>query len=243
MSIKKSMILVVDKEPQTKKMLEIVLPGTHFAIEGCKTGKQAIGLCITLKPDIVLLDLNLPDINGNDVITGLREWSQVPIIVLTARSDNEDIVKALDLGADDYIIKPFNMNVLQARMKASLRKSAIQEAGEPELSNGPLRMNLVRHEVFLDDNLITFTPKEYNLLRYFIVHSGKILCHREILSEIWGAAHTEDTQYLRVFVRQIREKIEKNPASPRIITTELGIGYRMELIQDSCRHRQGEFKF
>lgn len=231
MSEKKNTILVVDSEPQTKKMLEIVMAGSSFTIEECRTGKQAVSLSITLKPDLILLDLNLSDMNGNDVITALREWSQVPIIVLTSRSANEDVVKALDLGADDYVIKPFNMSVLQARINASLRSAAVLETGEPQLVNGLLRMDLVRHQVFLDDTLVPFTPKEYNLLRYFMIHCGKMLTHKQILDEVWGSAHGSDTQYLRVFIGQIREKIEINPSIPVRITTEAGVGYRMELAE------------
>jgi two-component system KDP operon response regulator KdpE len=226
---KRNTILVVDNEPQTKKMLEIVFAEQGFAVEGCNKGKQAVSLSITLKPDLILLDLNLPDMNGTGVITALREWSQVPIIVLTARAANEDVVQALNLGASDYVTKPFNMSVLQARINATLRASAVRETGEPQLTNGLLRMDLVKHQVFLADKLISFTPKEYNLLRYFMVHCGKMLTHKQILHEVWGAAHGDDAQYLRVFIGQIREKIEEDPAVPVIITTELGVGYRMEI--------------
>lgn len=231
MGEKKNTILVVDDEPQTKRMLEIVLSELGFNIEECKSGKKAVSLSITLKPNIILLDLNLPDINGTEIITALREWSQVPIIVLTARSTDEDVVQALDLGADDYITKPFNVAVLLARINACLRKSAVHQTGEPQLVNGPLRMDLVQHQVYLDDVLISFTPKEYNLLRYFMVHRGKMLTHKQILNEVWGSAHGDDAQYLRVFIGQIREKIEVNPAIPVIITTELGVGYRMEIAE------------
>lgn len=231
MSEKKNTILVVDNEPQTKRMLELVLADTDFTVEECKTGKQAVSLSLSLKPDLVLLDLNLPDMNGIDVITNLREWSQVPIIILTSRSTNEDVVQALDMGADDYVIKPFNMSILQARINASLRKSAVQEAGEPVLVNGLLRMDLVKHKVYLGDLAIPFTPKEYNLLRYFMLHCGKMLTHKQILNKVWGNAHSADTQYLRVFVGQIREKIEINPAIPVMITTEAGVGYRMEIAE------------
>ena len=231
MGEKKNTILVVDNEAQTKRMLDIVLSELGFNIEECKLGKKAASLCITLKPNIILLDLNLPDINGTEIITALREWSQVPIIVLTARFTDEDVVQALDLGADDYVTKPFNVAVLLARINACLRKAAVHQTGEPQLVNGPLRMDLVQHQVYLNDLLIPFTPKEYNLLRYFMVHCGKMLTHKQILNEVWGSAHGDDAQYLRVFVGQIREKIEINPAVPVMITTELGVGYRMEIAE------------
>ncbi|MFN7113322.1 MAG: response regulator transcription factor [Alphaproteobacteria bacterium] len=228
MGKKKTTILVVDSEPQTKKMLEIMLAENQFHIEACTTGKQCVGLCISLKPDIVLLDLNLPDMSGYDVITALRLWSQVPVIIVTARAENKDIVRGLNMGADDYVTKPFNSSVLEARINASLRKGAIQETGEPSLVNGLLRMDLVRHQVYLDETLIPLTPKEYNLLRYLMIHRGKMLTQKQILTEVWGPAHGDDSQYLRVFIGQIRAKIEKDPANPVVITTEPGVGYRME---------------
>ncbi|MEZ0226071.1 MAG: response regulator transcription factor [Alphaproteobacteria bacterium] len=239
MSKKKNTLLVVDAEPQTRKMLDIVLDTANFTVEECLTGKEATRLSVSLKPDLILLDLNLPDMNGNDVITSVRSWSSVPIIVLTARSTSQDAVTALNLGADDYVTKPFNMSVLEARINANLRQSAIREVGEPDLTNGPLRMDLVRHQVYMDDKLVAFTPKEYDLLRYFMVHCGKMLTHKELLKEVWGNAHGEDTQYLRVFIGQIREKIEVTASIPLMITTEQGIGYRMEFMGPSKLRRQG----
>ena len=213
-------------------MLSVVFDLDNFIIEECLTGKEATRLGISLRPDLILLDLNLPDMNGNDVITSLRTWSQVPIIILTARSTSLDTVTALNLGADDYVTKPFNMSVLEARINANLRQSAIRETGEPELVNGPLRMDLVRHQVYLQGKLVPFTPKEYDLLRHFMVHCGKMLTHKELLKEVWGNAHGSDTQYLRVFIGQIREKLESTvDTPPMLITTEPGIGYRMELME------------
>jgi two-component system KDP operon response regulator KdpE len=237
---KKNTILIVEDEPQIRKMLALVLEEEHFEIIECETGKSAVRLNVSAKPDLILLDLGLPDMDGRDVVTALREWCQAPIIILSARGSDKDVIELLDHGADDYVIKPFNCDVLRARINAALRKSAINVTGEPELKNGPLRMDLVRHQVFLGDELITLTPKEYNLLRYFIIHCGKMLSHKDILREVWGAAHTEDTQYLRVFVGQLRGKLETNPALPAIITTELGIGYRMEFLDNSSPHKQGE---
>jgi len=239
---KKNTVLVVDKDLQTYKILDIILDKSDFNVVECPSGRQAIQLCVSLKPDIMLLSLSLPDMKSEDIIAAIREWSEMPVIIVSSHAANEEVIKGLNMGADDYVIKPFNADVLRARINASLRKSAVSESGESELSNGPLRMDLVRHEVFLDDELIAFTPKEYSLLRFFITHCGKMLSHREILHEIWGAAHGDDTQYLRVFIGQIREKIENDPAVPAIITTELGIGYRMEFLQDLSPHRQGEMQ-
>lgn len=226
---KKNTILVVDDEPQIQKMLGILLDVENFKIVEALSGKQAIRMCASVKPDIILLDLGLPDMDGKDVISSIREWSLTPIVVLSACSLDEEIVTALNIGANDYVSKPFNIEVLLARINAALRSSAIHETGEPELTNGNLRMDLVRHEVFLNDDLVSFTPKEYDLLRHFMVNRGKMLTHKEILRKVWGEAHSDDTTYLRVYIGQIREKIEKTPATPIFITTEAGIGYRMEV--------------
>lgn len=227
---KKNTILIVDDEQQIRKMLGIYLDSAEFRVEEAENGKQGVRMCASIKPDLVLLDLGLPDIDGKEVIAQIREWSLMPIVVLSVRSDDEEISAALDGGADDYIIKPFSAQVLLSRIKANLRKGAIKEAGEPELTNGSIRMDLVRHEVFLKGEKISLTPKEYDLLRYFIVNRGKMLTHRQLLREVWGPAHSEDMQYLRVYIGQIREKIEENPASPKLIITEPGIGYRMETL-------------
>ena len=176
--------------------------------------------------------------DGKDAITAIREWSQVPIIVLTVRSTDEEVTTALNMGANDYVTKPFNVDVLLARINAALRSSAVHETGEPELRNGALRMDLVRHEVFLNDKLLAFTPKEYDLLRHFMVNRGKMLTHKEILKTVWGTAHADDTTYLRVYIGQIREKIEENPTAPVFITTEPGIGYRMEVFPHGVLFRR-----
>ena len=240
MTKKKNIVLVVDKEPQTHIILDIILDKSEFHVVECPTGKQAIQLCLSLKPDILLLSLSLPDMESEDIIQAIREWSQIPVIIISSRTANEDVIKALEMGADDYVIKPFNADVLRARIKAFLRKSALFETGLPELSNGPLRMDLMRHQVFLGDELIVLTPKEYKLLRLFISNCGKMLGHREILHEVWGPTHTDDTQYLRVFVGQLRKKIEKTPYMPAIIRTEPGIGYMMAILPDLSRNQQGE---
>lgn len=237
---KKNTILVVDHDPQTYKILDLVLDKDDFEVVECLSGAQAIRLCVSISPNIILLDFDMPDMKGKEIISSIREWSQTPVVIVSSRKSDQDIIDGLSYGADDYVIKPFNADVLRARINASLRKSAVQETGEPELSNGPLRIDLVRHEVFLDEKLISFTPKEYSLLRYFIIHCGRMLGHRDILNEVWGAGHSDDTQYLRVFIGQIREKIERDPANPVIIKTELGVGYRMEFLPEKLyqNHRE-----
>jgi two-component system KDP operon response regulator KdpE len=229
---KKSTILVVDDEVQIRKMLGIFLDASNFKIEESDCGKQAVRMCASVRPDLILLDLGLPDMDGKEVIDQIRTWSQVPILVLSVRTADEEIVAALDRGADDYVVKPFNVDVLMARVNANLRKAAVKEAGEPILVNGPIRIDLVRHEVFLNGEKAAFTPKEYELLRYFVVNRGKMLTHKQILKEIWGPAHGEDTQYVRVYIGQLRDKLEVDPANPQFIVTEPGIGYRMESLPD-----------
>ncbi len=227
---KKNTVLVVDDEPPIQKMLGILLDVGNYKIVESLTGKQAIRMAASTKPDLILLDLGLPDMDGKEVIAAIREWSQVPILVLSACSLDEEMIAALNMGANDYVTKPFNVDVLLARMNAALRSGAVRENGESELTNGAIRMDLVRHEVFVNDTITPFTPKEYDLLRYFMVNRGKMLTHKDILKTVWGAAHVEDITYLRVYIGQIREKIEADSAHPMFITTEPGIGYRMETI-------------
>jgi len=229
---KKNTILVVDDEVQIRKMLGIFLGASDFKIEESDSGKQALRMCASVKPDLILLDLGLPDMDGKDVIGEIRSWSQVPIVILSVRAGDEEVVAALDRGADDYVVKPFNADVLMARINANLRKAAVKEAGEPDLLNGTIRMDLVRHEVYLKGEKAALTPKEYELLRYFMVNRGKMLTHKQILKEIWGPAHGDDTQYVRVYIGQLREKLEADPSNPKFIITEPGIGYRMENVAE-----------
>jgi two-component system, OmpR family, KDP operon response regulator KdpE len=229
---KKNTILIVDDEVQIRKMLGIFLDASDFKSEESDCGKQALRMCASIKPDLVLLDLGLPDMDGKEVIGEIRAWSQVPIVVLSVRAADEEVVAALDRGADDYIVKPFNADVLMARINANLRKAAVKEAGEPDLVNGPIRMDLVRHEAYLNGEKAALTPKEYELLRYFMINRGKMLTHKQILKEIWGPAHGDDTQYVRVYIGQLREKLEADPSNPKFIITEPGIGYRMETVAE-----------
>lgn len=225
----KNTILIVDDEPQIRKMLNVLLNSSDYKIEESESAKQALRMAVSLKPNIILLDLGLPDGDGKDVVTALREWTQVPIIILSACDDEEEIALALDIGADDYVTKPFNIGVLSARIRANLRRNAVREAGEPIVNNGPIRMDLVRHEVFCNGVPVNLTPKEYGLLHYFITHRGKVLTHRQTLKDVWGSAHVEDTQYLRVYVGQLRDKLEQY-STQKLIVTVSGVGYRMEIL-------------
>ena len=237
---KKSTILIVDDEPQIRKMLGIFLTASGYSVEESEDGKQGVRMSVSVKPDLILLDLGLPDIDGKDVIAEIRQWSSVPIIVLSVRAVDEEVVAALNAGADDYVIKPFSSEVLVARINANLRKAIISEGGEPDLVNGPIRMDMLRHEVFLSGEKVALTPKEYELLRYFMMNRGRMLTHKQILNEIWGPAHGEDTQYLRVYIGQVREKLEADPARPLLIVTEHGIGYRMEVIKPQATVSSGQ---
>jgi two-component system KDP operon response regulator KdpE len=224
---RKNCILVVDDEPQIQKLHKIFLEDAGYKVEACEQGKAAIRLCYTMKVDLVLLDLGLPDLDGKEVIFAIRERSHVPIIICSVRDTDDEIIKCLNNGANDYITKPFNPDVLLARVKACLRKTVIEEAKEVELVNGQIRMDLMRHRVFYDDKPLSLTPKEYELLRYFMINRGKMLTHKQILKEIWGPAHLDNTQYLRVYIKQLRNKIEPDSFEPSYLVTEQGIGYRM----------------
>lgn len=226
---KKNTILVVDDEEEIRKMLNIFLDTAEFKVVESESGKQAVRIAASVKPDLILLDLGLPDMDGKEVVAAIREWSHVPIVVLTVRSDDSEVAAALNAGADDYITKPFNADVLMARINANLRKAMVREVGEPDVINGPIRMDLVRHEVYVGDEKIAFTPKEYDLLRYFLLNRGRMLTHKQILKEVWGPAHVEDTQYLRVYVGQVREKLKIRSGLDRLIVSEAGIGYRMDV--------------
>jgi two-component system KDP operon response regulator KdpE len=228
---KKNVVLIVDDEPQIRKLLKITLNDEGYKTEDSENGAQAVRLAASIKPDLILLDLGLPDMDGKEVIDTVREWSQVPIIVCSVRDGDDEVIDALGRGADDYVTKPFNPDILIARIEANLRKSVTAEAGEPDLENGRIRIDLVRHEVFIDGEKTAFTPKEYELLRYLMIHRGKMITHRQLLKDVWGPAHGEDMQYLRVYVSQLREKIEPNPKDPGYVVTEAGIGYRMEVIE------------
>lgn len=228
---KKNTVLVVDDEPQIRKLLKIILLDEGFKVEECENGAQAVRMSISIKPDLVILDLGLPDMDGKEVIDNIREWSQVPIIVCSVRDGDSEIVDALGRGADDYVTKPFNPDVLMARIMANLRKSVTQEAGDPIIENGTIKMDLMRHEVFVKGTSTSFTPKEYELLRYLMTNRGKMVTHKQLLKDVWGPAHGDDIQYLRVYISQLRDKIEPDADDPTYIVTEPGIGYRMELIE------------
>ena len=224
-------ILVIGDEPPIRRFLRTSLNAQDYTIVEAGTGAEGLHALAREKPDLVILDLGLPDMDGADVIRAIRKTSRVPIVVLSVRDDERGKVDALDLGADDYITKPFGMEELLARVRGALRHR-LQEQGEiPVFVSGDLSVDLVRRIVKVRGAEIRLSPKEYDLLKILVTHAGKVLTHRHILTEVWGPAHTEDAQYLRVFVRSLRQKIEPEPARPTHIQTEPGVGYRLRLAE------------
>ena len=223
----KTRVLVVDDEPAILKFLKPALEATDYVVSGAGTVAEATKRIASEVPDIVLLDLGLPDGDGKDVIRRVREWSNVAIVVLSARDREAEKIEALDLGADDYVNKPFGIGELLARMRTALRHRMERKAETPVLKVGNLEIDSPRHRVSRDDKEIKLTPKEFELISFLARSAGKVLTHKHILTAVWGPAHTEDTQYLRVYIGQLRQKVEIAPNDPQIIVTEPGIGYRI----------------
>ncbi len=219
-------ILVVDDEPAIRRFLNTALDTGEFSLHQAENGHGALAAAAALRPDIVLLDLGLPDLDGVEVIKRIREWSPVPIIVLSVREREDDKVKALDAGADDYLTKPFGVGELLARIRAALRRS-LKQAPEPVYRIDELEVDLGRRRVTVRGQELQLTPTEYDLLRLLVVHAGKVMTHSQILKQIWGIAYMEQPHVLRVNVSNLRHKIEKDPSRPRYIITEPGVGYRL----------------
>jgi len=225
-------VLIVDDEAEIRNMLNIFLSVEDFEILEADCGKAALRTAVSAKPDLIVLDLGLGDMDGVEVIQALRQFANTPIIVLTARQDDRQTVVALNAGADDYVTKPFRAEVLLARINANLRQSKSDAEPPAMIENGPIRIDPARHEVFVNDKRVAFTPKEFSLLRVFMLNRGRMLTHKHILKEVWGPAHTDDTQYLRVYIGQLREKLEIVPGLGKSIVSESGIGYRMDILPD-----------
>jgi two-component system KDP operon response regulator KdpE len=223
----KTKVLVVDDEAAILRFLKPALEANDYAMTSAGTMAEALKRIAGESPDIVLLDLGLPDGDGKDVIRRAREWSDLPIIVLSAREREAEKIEALDLGADDYVNKPFNVGELMARMRTALRHRMQRKAEIPVLRVGDLEVDAVRHRVTRAGAEIKLTPKEFELLSFLARHAGRVVTHKQILTAVWGPAHTEDTQYLRVYIGQLRQKIETHLDDPAVILTEPGIGYRV----------------
>lgn len=221
-------ILVVDDEPQIQKLLRIALEAHEFTVVTVGRGADGIARAAIEKPDLVILDLGLPDMDGKDVVARIREWSTVPILILSVREGEAEKVAALDGGANDYVVKPFGVAELLARVRALLRGVIPDLVPEPaEIIVGDLVIDVPRHEVRQRGAAVKLTRKEFDLLRLLARHAGQIVTHQQLLRGVWGKAHEADTQYLRVFVGQIRQKLGDDPANPTYILNEPGVGYRL----------------
>jgi two-component system KDP operon response regulator KdpE len=222
-------VLVVDDEPPIRRLLRTTLTADGCRVVEADNAATALRQLGAEKPDLIILDLGLPDKGGLELIPQIRKSSTVPIIVLSARHDERSKVEALDLGADDYVGKPFSMAEFMARMRAALRH-AYQAQGElPAFVSGDLIVDLVRRHVTRGGREVRLSPKEFDLLRHLVMHAGKVLTHRQLLREVWGPAQADEVQYLRVFIRGLRHKLEPDPARPTHILTETGVGYRLQL--------------
>ena len=223
-------VLIVEDDPSIQRFLRNTLRVQDYEVHEARTAAEGFRLLRQTKPEIVILDLGLPDMDGMDMIRRIRESSPVPIIVLSSRGDETAKVKALDLGADDYVTKPFGVDELMARIRTAMRHRLASEGSPPVFVSGGLRVDLTHRLVSVDEREIKLSRKEYDILRELVVHAGKVLTHRHLLKVAWGGENAVDVQYLRVYVRQIRQKIEAAPEQPKYLVTEPGVGYRLQLI-------------
>jgi two-component system, OmpR family, KDP operon response regulator KdpE len=222
------LVLVVEDEPQVMRFLRATLPAHGYRVLEATTGQQALLEAALRAPDLVLLDLGLPDLDGVEVARRLREWSTVPLIVLSARGQERDKIEALDAGADDYLTKPFGVGELLARMRVALRNAArAASGGEPIFQIGGLRVDLAARRVFVDEKEVHVTRTEFNLLVALVRYAGKVVTHRQLLKEVWGPGALGQSHYVRVYMAQLRRKLEADPARPRYLVTETGVGYRL----------------
>ena len=220
-------VLVVDDEVQIRRFLRSGFELDGYSVSEAENGREAIRAA-TLRPtDLIILDLALPDLDGSQVLERIRSWSTVPVIILSVKSGEMEKVRLFELGADDYVTKPFGMAELLARSKVVLRRKARATTGDSVIRIQELKIDLAARNVFLDDERLTLTPKEYRLLQILAQYPGNVVTHQELLKEIWGLPHINDTHYLRIVVRKLRQKIESDPNHPRILLTELGVGYRL----------------
>jgi len=225
--VNQSRILVVDDEPQIQRFLKPSLSAAGYEVVEAATGAEALKAVATQAPDLVILDLGLPDMDGKEVIASLRGWSDIPIVILSARDRESEKIAALDLGADDYIEKPFGVGELTARIRTALRHRGRKDAIPTIMEIDGLTIDPVKRLVSRGGEMVHLTPKEYDLLLLLARHAGRVVTHRTLLTSVWGPAHGDDLHYLRVFIGQLRQKIERDPTQPRIVRTEPGVGYRM----------------
>ena len=229
MTQRRSTILVIEDEPAVKKFLRVSLESQDYKVVEASDGEEGLRHAALAQPDIVVLDLGLPDMDGLEVTRRLREWTAMPVIVVSARGKEQDKVAALDAGADDYLTKPFSVNELLARIRVAQRHLAAtdKDTGEPLFEVGDLRADLSRREVTVHGKAVHLTPNEFRLLSVLVKHAGKVMTHRQLLREVWGPDASEETHYLRVYMNQLRQKLEADASRPRYLVTEPGVGYRL----------------
>lgn len=229
---KEPLILLIDDETQILRALKTILSSGHFQVISAVTGEQGIALATAQQPDVIILDLSLPDMDGIEVCEQIREWSRIPIIVLSVRDNERDKVAALDKGADDYLTKPFNIQELLARIRVALRHSTQSLGNKVTLiQSGPLSVDLARHITLLNGNEIKLTSTEFKLLAYLAANADRVLTHQAILTHVWGFEESDHLEYLRVYVGQLRRKIEDDADNPKILVTDPGVGYRFKTIE------------
>lgn len=222
-----SVIVVIEDDPQIRRFLRTSLRAHGFEIYEAETGKSGLTAAATRKPDLVILDLGLPDMDGVEVIGKLREWTSRPVIVLSARNMEADKVAALDAGADDYLTKPFGLDELLARIRVAMRHAFKPEQAGGVFQSANLKVDLAERRVYRDGSEVHLTPIEYRLLTTLVRHAGKVLTHRQLLTEVWGPSHVESSHYLRIYMGCLRHKLEADPARPKLFLTEAGTGYRL----------------
>jgi len=221
-------ILLIDDERAIRRLLRAALAAHGYEVLEAATGEEGLQSAATQHPDVIILDLGLPDLDGVQVTRRLREWTQTPIIILSVRGSEEDKIAALDAGADDYLTKPFGTGELTARIRAALRRIQPPGEGQPVFQVDELRVDLLHRTVSVDDHLVDLTPNEYELLKLLVQHAGKVVTHRQLLRAVWGSGYEEEAHLLRVNISNLRHKLESDPAQPRYILTESGVGYRLK---------------
>jgi two-component system, OmpR family, KDP operon response regulator KdpE len=222
-----ALVLIIEDEAQMRRFLRVSLTSNGYQVTEAETAQEGLAQAAARNPDLILLDLGLPDQDGLTVTERLREWASIPVIVISARGREEDKIKALDAGADDYVTKPFGVGELLARIRVALRHKNVSASGSSLFESGDLRVDLGRRQVFAGGKEVHLTPIEYKLLATLIKHAGRVLTHRQLLREVWGPNSSEQTQYLRVYMGQLRHKLEQNPSRPVHLLTEPGVGYRL----------------
>jgi two-component system KDP operon response regulator KdpE len=222
-------IIIVEDEAQIRRFLRTSLVAEGYQVFEAETGKQGLSEAATRKPDLIILDLGLPDMDGVEVVKGVRSWSSVPVIILSARSQESDKISALDAGADDYLVKPFGVGELLARIRVALRHVSPSANGEEEgvFTVGELNVDMIHRRITVSGTEVHLTPIEYRLLSVLVRHAGKVLTHQMLLKEVWGPNYVERAHYLRIYMGTLRHKLEKEPARPRFLLTEVGVGYRL----------------